>query len=450
MPSALKKSMPGPLVLAFWWLALATQLNLNHFFNLVVGTGWFISVGILFCCVFLLLAVRIPLRRSLGAAGYLYMATMISYFAIGLYAAVTTGADWRMDYRYFFFYIGLSILLTAAVALVAAVALRRIGVEKLLAGILAIQTVSCIAIILTPVFVDNFYAEIGVYRNVVAHRAIGTFANPNLAGILACQAFVLALALMSSRRYRKVALATAVLAPAAAYLTRSRTAIVILVVIGVFFLLFRWSFKIRRRTRASHAALVAVLVVAAIGVIRMTAPAIGYSRDDRQLGRFTFVRDLSLDTISLDTIYSLPRLRIWPAAAPLITESPIIGNGLTQFLQLPGAGFQCGDGLAMRGHACGSHNMYLMFLGESGIAPLILSLSFTGLLLGMHLKAPRSVATDAGAGWAITLALQSMTADITFLQSGNAFLIGLTCAMAEYSMRETRAGGARRARSVTE
>ena len=434
MPSTLK-SMTGPHVLAFWWLALATQLNLNHFFNLVVGTGWFITVGILFCCVLLLLVVRVPLRRSLGAAGYLYVATMISYFAIGLYAAVTTGADWRMDYRYFSFYVGLSILLAAAAALAATAALRRIGVEKLLAGILTIQTAACIAIVLTPVFVGNFYAEIGEYRHIAARRAIGTFANPNQAATLACQTFVLALALMSSRRYRKVAMSTAALATAAAYLTRSRTAIVTLVVIGVFFLLFRWSFKIRGRTRA-YAVLVAVLVVGAIGVARMTAPAIGYLSDNRPLGRFAFVRYLSLDTI-----YSMPRFKIWPVAVPLIAESPIIGNGLTQFIELPGAAFQCDNGLDMRRQACGSHNMYLMFWGEAGIAPLILSLSFTGLLLRMHLKAPRSAATDAGAGWVITLTLQSMATDGTFLLPGNAFLIGLTCAMAEYSMRETRAGG---------
>ena len=443
MPSALKL-MAGPHVLAFWWLALATQLNLNHFFNLVVGTGWFINIGILFGCVFLLLAVRVPLRRSLGAAGYLYVATMISYFAIGLYAAVVTGADWRTDYRNFSFYIGLSILLAVAAALAATAALRRIGVEKLLAGILAIQTASCIAIILTPVLVDNFYAAIGEYRHIAARRAIGTSANPNQAAALACQAFVLALAFVSSRRYRKVAMPAAAVAAAAAYLTRSRTAIVMLVVIGVFFLLFRSSFKIRGRTRA-YAVLTAVLVVGAIGVVRMTAPAI--SVDARPLGRFTFARDLSLDTV-----YSMPRFRIWPVAVSFIAESPIIGNGLTQFLELPGAGFQCNDGLDLRSQACGSHNMYLMFLGESGIAPLILSLSFTGLLLGMHLKAPRSVATDAGAGWVIILALQSMAADGTFLLPGNAFLIGLACAMAEYSMRGVPAadgragpvGGARR------
>lgn len=431
----LKKSTPGPVTLAFWWLALATQMNLNHFFNMAIGTGWFITVGIAFSCVFLLLAVRGPLRRSLGAAGYLYVATMVSYFTIGLCVTVVTGADWRMNPYYISFYIGLAILLSTATALTAAMALQRIGVEKLLAGILAIQTVTCIAIIFTPVLVDTVYAEIREYRWLTSYRAIGTFADPNLAATLACQTFVLALALTASRRYRKFAPPAAAFAISAAYLTRSRVAVVILVVIAVFFLFFRWSSKNQGRARALHAA-VLLMTVGMLGAVWMTAPAIGYARDDAGLmQRFDFVRHLAIDNI-----LSMPRLRIWPAAAPLIAESPIVGNGLTQFLMLQGAaGLRCGSGLDMHRQACGSHNMLLMFWGESGIAPLILSLLFMGFLLRRHLKAPRSVATDAGAGWVIVLALQSMSIDGTFFHTGNVFVIGLTCAMAEYSIRETRA-----------
>lgn len=432
----LKKSMPVPATLAFWWLALATQMNLNHFFNMAVGTGWFITVGIMFCCVFLLLTVRGPLRRSLGAAGYLYVATMVSYLTIGLCVAVVAGADWRMNPYYLSFFISLAILLSTATALAAAAALQRIGVEKLLAGVLAIQTVTCIAIIFTPVLVNTVYAEIRAYREFTSYRAIGTFADPNLAAALACQTFVLALALTASRRYRKFAMPAAAFAVSAAYLTKSRAAVAILVVIGVYFLLFRW-FSNRGRVRASYAA--ALLMTAGmLGVVWMTAPAIGYTDRIGLMGRFDFVRHLTIDNIS-----SMPRLIIWPAAAARIAESPIVGNGLTQFLRLQGsAGIGCGSGLDWRHQACGSHNMFLMFWGESGIAPLILSLLFIGFLLRRHLKAPRSVATDAGVGWVIVLALQSMSIDGTFFHTGNVFVIGLTCAMAEYSIQKTRAGGA--------
>jgi len=437
--------MPGPAILAFWWLALATQMNLNHFFNMVVGTGWFITVGITLCCVFLLLAVRGPVRRSLGAAGYLYVSTMVSYLIIGWCVAVVTGADFRVNPYRITFYGGMAILLSTATALTAAMALRRIGVEKLLAGVLAIQTATCIAIIFTPVLLNTVYVNIGAYRYIASHRAIGTFADPNLAAALACQTFVLALALAASRRYRKFAMPAAMFAISAAYLTQSRMAIVILVVIGVFFLLFRWPSQNRGRVRASYAA-VLLMAVGMLGVVWMAAPAIGYDNDRGVMSRFDFVRHLAIDNIA-----SMPRLRIWPAAVPLIAESPIIGNGLTQFLMLQGsAGLGCNDGLDLVHQACGSHNMFLMLWGESGIAPLVLSLLFMGFLLRRHLKAPRSAATDAGAGWVIVLALQSMSVDGTFLHTSNVFVIGLTCAMAEYSIRETRAGGARRAGSVAE
>lgn len=445
----LKKSMPGSVALAFWWLALATQMNLNHFFNMMVGTGWFITVGITLCGVFLLLAVRGPLRRSLGAAGYLYVAAMTSYLTIGWGVAVVTGAESRIDpYHIYYatFYVGLAILLATATALTATMAFRRIGVEKLLAGILAIQTVTCIAIIFTPVLLNNIYseAEIGIYRSIALYRAIGTFADPNLAAALACQTVVLALALTASHRYRKFAAPATVLAISAAYLTQSRTGVAILVVIGVFFLLFRWSSNTRGRVRASYAAIL-LMAVGLLAVVRMTAPAIGYQEIGGVTDRFAFVRDLTIENIS-----SMPRVRIWPAAMSLIAESPIVGNGLTQALTLAGSiGIRCGAGLHRESRACGSHNTYLMFWGESGIAPLILSLLFIGFLLRMHLKAPRSVATDAGAGWVIVLAMQSMTYDGVLFQPGNAFVIGLTCAMAEHSIRETRADGARRARSAS-
>ena len=439
----LKKSMPGPAILAFWWLALATQINLNHFFNMVVGTGWFINVGITLCCVFLLLAVRGPFRRSLGVAGYLYVSTMASYLIIGWCVAVVTGADFRGNPYHITFYGGMAILLSTATALTAAMALRRIGVENLLAGVLAIQTAACIAIIFTQVLLNAVYVNIGSYRHIASYRAIGTFANPNLAAALACQTFVLALALAASRRYRKFAMPAAGFAVSAVYLTQSRTAMVILVVIGVFFLLFRWPSENWGRVRASYAA-VLLMAVGMLGVVWMAAPVIGY--ESGLMSRFDFVRHLAIDNIA-----SIPRLRIWPAAVPLIAESPIIGNGLTQFLMLQGAaGLGCDDGLDLNHQACGSHNMFLMLWGESGIAPLVLSLLFMGFLLRRHLKAPRSAATDAGAGWVIVLALQSMSVDGTFLHTSNVFVIGLTCAMAEYSIRETRSGGARRAGSVAE
>ncbi len=446
-----KKSMPGPATLGFWWLALATQVNLNHFFNMTVGTGWFITVGITFCCVLLLLTVRGPLRRSLGAAGCLYVAAMTSYLTIGWCAAIVTGAESRINpfhIYYMTFHSILAILLVTAAALTAAMALRRIGVEKLLAGVLAIQTATCIAIIFTPVLLNTVYAEaqVGIYRAIALYRAIGTYADPNLAAVLACQTVVLALALTASRRYRKFAMLAAVFAISAAYLTQSRTAMVILVVIGVFFLLFRWPSRTRGRVRASYAA-VLLMGVVLLAIVRMTAPVIGYVDDvGGPTDRFYFARDLTIEAF-----YSIPRIRIWPAAMSLIAESPIIGNGLTQSLELKGAaGIPCGAGLHRESRACGAHNTYLMFWGESGVAPLILLLLFLGSLIGMHLKAPRSIATDAGVGWAIVLAVSAMAFDRAFSHPGNVFIIGLTCAMAEYSIRETRADGARRTRSVAE
>lgn len=425
----------------FWLLAFTTQVNVNHFFNMIVGTGWFITVGIALCCIFLLLTVRVPLRRSLGTAGYLYVATMVSYLTIGLCVTVITGADYNSEYYAIPFYAGLAILLTAATASSTAAALPRIGVEKLLAGILAIQTAACIAILLTPFLMDNIYTEIGAYRGVASYRAIGTFANPNLAAMLACQAVVLALALMESRRYRKYALPAAVVAGSAAFYTFSRTAIVVLVFVGVFFLFVH--LRTVAHGRSVRGALLATAFVGAVtvGVFMLAEPSlIGLEYNRSAL----YTRYKVFSDLSLDRLLYMPRLRIWPVAVPFALESPIFGHGMTRFASLDGLALDCVGGLDLSTKACGTHNTYLTLWGEAGIAPLVLSLSFIGLLLGTHLKAPRSIAANAGAGWVIVLALESMATDGTFYAYRNAFVIGLTCAMAGYSIREMRVGGARR------
>ena len=67
------------VISSFWILAIATQINLNHVSNMIVGTGWFITLGLALCSIFIILSVRVPFHQALGVPGYLIIFALVFY-----------------------------------------------------------------------------------------------------------------------------------------------------------------------------------------------------------------------------------------------------------------------------------------------------------------------------------------------------------------------------------
>ena len=179
----------------FWLVAIATQINFNHVSNMIVGTGWFVTLGLALCGAFLVLAVRVPFRRALGPPGYLVAAALTSYVVIGSAVMLVTDAAWHLnDYR-LPLHAGLAVLMIVASALGASVVMRRIGIERLLARVLVIKAVVCILILVSPWLLKSYQSLPEYYLSIAEERFLGTFSSPNIAGVAACQAVVLALSL---------------------------------------------------------------------------------------------------------------------------------------------------------------------------------------------------------------------------------------------------------------
>ena len=421
----------------FWLVAIATQINFNHVSNMIVGTGWFVTLGLALCGAFLVLAVRVPFRRALELPGYLIAATMIFYLVIGIGVALVTDAEWRLGDPRLSLHVGLALIVIVASGLGAWATLRRIGVEKLLVRILAIKAVMCILILATPLLVEHLYHSMAPhYREISRFRFSGTFSGPNAAGIAACQAVVLALSLLNSR-YRRFAWWVAILGSVAVIMTFSRAAILTLALVVVFFL---WSSTsdVRSGRRRSATVWLGPMVIA--GMLGLAAISLEHlPLVEEQLTRIKWVVNLNFSELNNY------RFRIWPLAMSLIAESPLFGHGLSQFHSIEYAPAGCSHFRLGESIVCSAHNFYMILWGEAGIVPLVLFLLFIGALLRIRLVLPRSIAGDTVTGWTLVLAVESMSTDDVPFFPWNAFIIGLSCALAAYVARESRARGTERA-----
>lgn len=434
MPSVRRSSMSRPATFVFWLLAVSTQLSFNHVSNMIFGAGWFVTLGLALCSMFLVLAVRTPIRRSLGLPGCLIAAALISYVAIGSGVAVVIDTEWRVEIYRYSFKVGVAVILIVASALGASAVLRQSGIEYLLIRILVIKAVVCVLILATPVLVENLYNLPPHYRHLAQNRFIGPFYGPGFAGIAACQAVVLSLFMLYGRHWGFACL-VAILGSAAAVMSFSKTAILALVTVSIFFL---WSSRknvLSGRLLQAASWLTGVFIVG--GLVLVIAGAEYLPITYKQFFRLEWIA--TFGSVEMD-----PRFELWPLGLSIIAESPLSGHGLLRFHHLEG-GLACRGGTHGYIVLCGVHNTYLLLWGEAGIVPATLFLLFVGSLLLTYPRMPKSMATDVVTGWTIILAMDFMSYDHGPLLHWNAFLIGLMCAMTAHVAREARRPGAARA-----
>lgn len=430
MLPARRSSVSRLVIFMFWLVAVMTQLSLNHASNMIFGTGWFVTLGLVLCSMFLVLTVRIPFQQALGLPGCLVVSALIFYMVIGAGVALVTDAEWRMAHYRLPFYVGLAVLVIVASASGSWVVLRRIGTERLLAGILMIKAVTCILILANPWLLEQFYLSLPQRDLLIqSGRSMGVFGGPNHAGIAACQTVVLALALLNSR-YRRSAWWVAILGSTAAFLTFSRAAIIILILVFVFFLCSPKSNISSKQRRSTWLAIMFMAGIIGLAIINVEYLPLKQAAIDRILWLATFGVHESTNNLNI-------RFEVWSVGVSFIVESPLFGHGLSQFHSVEHTPAVCPT---FKGEliSCGVHNTYMLFLGEAGIVPLVLFLLFIGALFRMYLVLPKSIAINTITGWTIILAMESMSAhDAPFL-TWNAFIIGLSCAMAAYVVRESR------------
>ena len=375
---------------------------------------WLVAAALLSGQLFLVsLAFRFPLRRALGAPGWLIVAALASYLVIGAIMAIgVTPYPFEDLLKY-----GYAIVTVMAAAVGGSLALRQAGIENLARGSLALLGATCILTVASPALDAVF-----TYTHRADYRFRGVFTDPNDAGYVGCLA--VALALLSARRHRKLAGAVLGLGVGAIILSGSRTAILTLVPVLLFFLLL---------TRRSFSAW---LVVAGVGSI-ITFVVIAPDRLPR----------VSEDYILQMQSVSKPfepgggaennRLYLWRLSLSQIAESPVLGSGLGESFGL--GGNDCGGTIPV---PCGPHNTYLLLLQEAGIVPLALFLLFLASLLWQRLRSGPSLAGNIAAGWGVIFTVYATAFHHLLYSPWYGFSIGLSCALMAYAA-ETAGRGSR-------
>lgn len=417
-----------PVRVGFWFLASMVLVNIDHLLNLTTGTGKVADLGLAICCLFLCLVVRIPLRRAVGLPGFLIVGVLISYLFIGLGTAFVIDFPWYAKDPLFTLRIGLAALIVIATALGASVTLRQIGVERLLKGILAVLTVSCILILVTPLLRDHLYAPPPHLRDVrwiSSHRFAGFFVDPNAAGTVCCYTVALALSSFVSGTHRTFSVMALVLGTTAGLLTFSRLSVLTLVIIFMFFLCFSVLSHCRKGTSVAMWLIIIILGTAVFAAVRLEALPV------KQKQAFRIIALKRLFDPSRESFEMRPRV-LWPLALSRIAESPLFGHGILRFHYLKGAP-RC-----RLGTLCGAHNSYLTLWGEAGVIPLVLFLLFIGSVLWVSFTLPESVTSILVISWVAIFALACATNDTVLYSPWHAFIVGSSCALIAFARRKSR------------
>ena len=394
---------------AFWTLSIVCLLNLNDFARMLTGVERAFSPLLLFCCLIALAGLlRVGLMEALGTSGTLILSALASYAGVGIVVSVLTGSDLRSDAAFHLErYLG-SMLLILATAVGGRVVWTRIGGERLLRALLVVMAGSCVLILATPWLMEVYLVppERGDLR------FSGSFSNPNHAGLFACLAVALALSFIRAGRFRPFADGVLLAAVAALVLTFSRTALVILPALLAHSLLASRGVERRR--------LVVVGVLALAGVV-LTGTLTNLSTGvlaDPQRARWESLSQV-VDNRSVDDVSLGGRLTLWRVASEMALEAPLFGHGLGRLHRLDG-GYYDEDGVLL-----GAHNQYLVLVGEAGFIPLVLFVAFLWTMA--RRGSDRQTLPGAVSGWALVLAVFSLTADGILTQRPCDFLIGVAC-----------------------
>ena len=280
--SFLRRSEPlrtALIAAAFWTLAVIALTNLRymHLWGLPQVEA-VVARGTMVCCVLLfgLVGVRcvmacresgsfVPIRKTLGGTpGLLLIVAVASYLAIGA-SVLGIEAIREPDTAEFLKYHVLLLGVLAAIAVGGRAVLERIGVERLLRGVLVVLIAGCAVILASPILRD--LGILAPYR--LPFRMTSAFLDPNEAGLTACVTVALAAALLTNGGPRLLGWLGLAAGIAASLVTASRTALVLLGALAVVFLLI----NVRSKPRTF------VLAWAATGLVGMAgfAGVVGFS-----------------------------------------------------------------------------------------------------------------------------------------------------------------------------
>ncbi len=411
--------------LAFWTLAVATLLNVEGFFRGLIPSLPFFGL-VTACCVLLLGVSHVRISQALGGPGGLIIAATASYLAIGFVVAVVTGTEARGSGAYrqtTYVTIFLSVTLAAAVG--SRAFLDRVGFETFLKWVLLILMASCVAVLASPILIDVGIAVPKQGYIGASFRNMGPFAGPNEAAYIGCMTALLAIAFLGNGRQRFLGYLALNLGVLSVILSVSKTGVIGLAALFVFFLLLNGRdgrVRILYWFGGALLCLAPALFVAFDGLIIL---------HPGHLERALEIQHLASGDFSQSGVFT-GRTTVWSLGLQKVLEAPVVGHGIGHLGRLQGAH------LSYEGFPTGVHNMYLRLAGEAGIVPLALYLLYFFSLLRLRWTVPKSLARDVVVGWAILFALFSFSLHHLLSLKYLAFCVGLTSAIGAVLMEDLR------------
>lgn len=409
----------------FWLVAVVTLINFHHMVNMALPSGWFVTAGVVAACLALVALAPVKLRQALGRAGSLMIAAIASYATIATAVALVAGVHWSGKDPYLALRPWFAIAVTIGSAAGGTVLLRRFGVDRVLVGALVLLGLAAALILVSPWLVEHIYTDLSDSEYSFAQRRrsryFGTFVNPIPAGMAACSAAALGLAVLRHLRHfggRLLGGGIVIVATVAVALTLSRTAASTLALILLLFLLpraARLQFSQRLKGRAFVVAFIGLVVLA---VLYRETFLVSFNVVDRFLGI----------AVSEERAGVSERLALLAYGFNFIAESPLIGNGLSELGWMRGA-VPC-QAITT---SCGVHNSFLQYWGEAGIVPAaLLAVAFVSFLRQAW-RLPRSLAADTAFAWTFVFAVACLFADGRPHFLWHSFLFGLSCALLNHA-----------------
>ena len=409
MPGAPSARLPFPQAynltfVLFWTVAVMVLFKIGGAWFLVsvlyldfIGSGVtrFVALAVLLLAA----TARSSPMRAVGTPGTLFLLAVVLHIVIGTSVAVyhdeMFSYTWRMQYQL------LGLLVAVAAATGVHDVASRIGVDKLLAGILVILTTACISVIVLHVLLQIMIAE-----TAIEVRSAGVHEGPNQAAFMGCLTVAMAGAMFIWRKQQGWVVASMVVAILSMVAGISRTGVVILAVLCVIGVAY--AHKMRGPAVTVRIGLAAVVVFALLAWVVYTAD------------EGTSIRRMTVFDIS-------ERLGYWSYGLSRILDAPLTGHGFDTFFEMHDyTHTSCRDTGAV---ACGVHNQYLLLIGEAGMLPLLLWVLFFAVVFKKCSWTPNSLPKAVAGSWMVCLALYSMVAHVVLTTIANFFVVGVACGL---------------------
>lgn len=352
----IRRAPPGGLSatdLAARVLVVVAGLSLNDLFTRAIGVGQVASPAMFVASVILLLRVN---GRAMALPSLLFLGVLASYVVLGLLFSVLQG-NVGGAIRYLYMYIASGAIVLSIVTYILTVK-DDTTLYNFLRFTRTVFTISAALILVSPILDQvlpySIYAIDGRFR--------GVFANPNEASYLGVFAWVLCTAIpYNNRRLQTVAVLAIV---AGVIATLSKGGIIILVALMAY-----KAFDIKRPTRTAVFMFLAAMSLLLVQMLQYVVSQILLLYSSA-LSASQVIRILQVTGLlsgQIDSATTTGRTLMWQLSLERFAADFPMGGGLGSFHFLAG-------GIRENGVWQGSHNLYLMILGEAGPIPVVLLL----------------------------------------------------------------------------